>query len=430
MKIAVIGLYHLGCVTAACMADAGHEVLGFDPDPEQIDALRQNKTPIFEPGLDDLLLKNTRTKKLNYSSDPRDISQSDILWITFDTPVDENDVADVESVLSQVKKLLPFAKHNALLLISSQIPVGTTRKLQEFCVNHFPEKNIFFGYSPENLRLGNAIKTFTQPDRVIVGIDDASEKSRIQQLFHPLTDHIIWMSIESAEMTKHALNAFLATSVVFINELSSLCERVGANAREVEQGLKSELRIGKKAYLRPGNAIGGGTLLRDVGYLIQLGEQKNYQTNLFSAVLESNHYHKQWTQRKLTEMIKNFANKKITALGLTYKAGTDSLRRSTTIELCQWLNQQGARVHAYDPVLATLPDDLTQVIKLENSLNSAIQQSDAVLISTEWPEFSTLTTQDILTLANTPLVIDPSGFLAEKLSHDPRIQYISVGGTI
>lgn len=427
MKIAVVGLWHLGCVTAACLANGNHTVLAYDPDAKIIANLQQNQAPLFEPGLEDLLTKNQSNGNLRFSTELSDLTSAEIVWVTFDTPVDENDIADVAFVTREIEKIFPYLQPQTLVLISSQIPVGTTRKLLTRCSQQFPEKNITFGCSPENLRLGKAIDVFTQPDRVVVGLQTESDQARIQQLLKPFSDNIVWMTIESAEMTKHALNAFLATSVVFINELAVLCERVGANAREVEQGLKSEERIGRKAYLRPGNAIAGGTLARDVNFLIQIGQEQQLEPSLFSALLASNHAHKQWSCRRIVEILKDLKNKTITTLGLTYKAGTDTLRRSTAVETCEWLSQQGANVLAYDPVVSDLPSDLSQFIDLKSSLVEALQGADAILVSTEWPEFMALNVEELLANAKQPFVFDPSGFLAKNLGNDARVHYFSVG---
>lgn len=423
MKVGVAGLWHLGCVTAACLAHAGHEVTAYDPDAENIKNLQSGKAPLFERGLDELLAEN----KIHFTHDASALAASDIIWITYDTPVDDNDIADVDAVINEIKHIISLAHNKALILISSQIPVGTTRELQQFAASIYAEKRIRFAVSPENLRLGKAIEVFTKPDRVIVGLESDADKPLIQALFKPFTDNIIWMSTASAEMTKHALNAFLATSVVFINELSTLCERVGANAREVERGLKSEERIGPKAYLRPGNAIAGGTLARDVNYLIQLGEREELATPLFSSLLTSNHIHKQWSARRMQEVLCELQGKTIATLGLSYKVGSDTLRRSTAVEMGEWLNQQGANVVAYDPAVAALPTHLVDVIALKPTLEEAISGADAIVVTTEWPQFTELTAEQVLTWMGRPVVFDASGFLMKTLGQDPRIQYYSVG---
>lgn len=426
MKIGVVGLWHLGCVYAACLANA-HHVIGYDPNQDVITNLQQNKAPIYEPGLEDLIATNTKNGHLEFTSQVHDLANCGIVWVTFDTPVDDNDIADVELVTREIAALFPHLRHNTLVMISSQLPVGTTRKLLEQCTSQFPEKNITFAVSPENLRLGKAIDVFTKPDRIVVGIQSEIDKIRIESLLIPFTQHIIWMSLESAEMTKHALNAFLATSVVFINELASVCERVGADAREVERGLKSEERIGAKAYLRPGAAIGGGTLARDVNFLVQIGAEQHMATPLFSALLESNHAHKQWSCRRIMDIMKNLRDKTIATLGLTYKAGTDTLRRSTAIETCEWLSQQGARVIAYDPVVNELPSTLRKFIDLKTTIEEALMHADAIVVTTEWPQFTALNAEQLLACSKQPLVFDASGFLMKTLGNDKRIKYYSVG---
>lgn len=427
MKIFVAGLWHLGCVTAACLAQAGYEVIGYDPNKENIARLTQGQAPLFEPGLDHLLLEGLASKRLAFTTLISDVHQADLLWITFDTPVDDHDEADVTSVFEHVKILLPYLCEKSLVIISSQLPVGTTSQLQSYCDQSLPNKKIVFAYLPENLRLEKAIEVFTHPDRIVIGLDHPAYREKIEELLQPFSDRLVWMSVCSAEMTKHAINAFLAVSVIFINELAVLCEAVGANAREVEQGLKSEERIGPKAYLKPGAAIGGGTLMRDIQYLIRLGRKEKKDTYLFSALLKSNASHKQWSQKKLLEIYKNLDNKHIAILGLTYKAGTDSLRRSTTLETCEWLNQQGCQISAYDPVVKQLPDQYAQFIKLKNNIYDAISAADAVIVSTAWPQFNELDADEFIKHLKQPVILDASGFISKKMQHDHRVQYFTVG---
>lgn len=427
MKIAVIGLWHLGNVIAACLADKNHDVLAFDSNREIIHLLQQGGSVIYEPGLNELQKQAAKNGKLHYTSDLNQLTESEIIWIAFDTPVDEHDVADVNFVSNEIKRVLLYTKQSALVIISSQVPVGTTRQLQQVCMEKWPKKNITFAYIPENLRLGKAIDVFKNPDRIVVGLQIEADKNRIQNLLKPFTQNIIWMSIESAEMTKHAINAFLATSIIFMNEISEICERVGANAREIEIGLKSESRIGPHAYIRPGAAIGGGTLQRDVNFLVQISKQKNLSTTFFSTLIHSNDFHKQWSFRRISDIMKNLANKKIAILGLTYKAGTNTLRRSTVIETCAQLNAQGAKITAYDPMISQLPDPLADFIELKSSIEQALQNADAVIVSTEWPEFMSLTVDQLLATVKQPLVFDADGFLTRTLGQDNRVRYFSVG---
>jgi UDPglucose 6-dehydrogenase len=427
MNVAVLGLWHLGTVTAACLASLKHDVVAYDPNGETINALQSGKAPVFEPGLDALIAEGLASQCLKPSMQLDAISEAEVVWVTYDTPVDDNDIADVDYVVNQVKHALSYVKPSALILISSQCPVGTTNALSAYCKQTFPSKNLRFAYSPENLRLGKAIQVFTKPDRVVIGIECADDKTTLEALFAPITNNIVWMSVASAEMTKHALNAFLATSVVFINEVASLCEKVGADAREVERGLKTEDRIGPQAYLKPGGAIAGGTLARDVNFLMQVGKNTGVETPLFSSLLESNRKHKHWACHRLLDVVKDLRGKTITALGLTYKAGTDTLRRSSSIEICQWLAQQGARVVAYDPAVSVLPTELSQNIEMKPSLEAALAESDGAILATEWPEFANVLAEQVLQLMRAPRIFDATGFLVKALGNDARIQYFTVG---
>lgn len=427
MKVAVIGLWHLGSVTAACLAAANFAVLGYDPNATTIADLNKGQAPLFEPKLNELLSAGLASGKLRFSTDKKDISDADIVWVTFDTPVDDHDKADTEFVIEQVKSMFPYIAANTTVLVSSQLPVGSIQRLSEQYKKDYPNTSVSFACSPENLRLGKAIEVFTQPDRIVVGINTEQDKAKLAQLFAPFTQNIVWMSVASAEMTKHALNAFLAASVVFINELATLCEGVGADAREVERGLKSETRIGPGAYLRPGSAFAGGTLARDVSFLIQIGQKQQSSTKLFSAIIDSNQAHKAWAQRRLQDILGKLHGKTIAMLGLTYKAGTDTLRRSTAIETCRWLREQGAIVLAHDPAVKQLPAELKDVIQLQTTMQQALQGADAAVVATEWDEFNTLSADDFVTHLKQPLLFDPSGFLAKNVGDDHRIRYFTVG---
>ena len=256
--------------------------------------------PIFEPGLDDLLQSGCAARRLDFTTDPSAaLFGAEVLWVAYDTPVDETDRADAAFVVDRVAQLFPHLRSDTLVLISSQMPVGSTARLEQMHARSHPGVAVSFGYSPENLRLGKAIDVFMRPDRVVVGVRSDADRRRVTALLGPITEKILWMSVESAEMTKHAVNAFLAASVAFINEIAALCEHVGADAKEVERGLKSEQRIGPKAYLSPGAAFAGGTLARDIAFLSEAGAKHGEPLYLLNAVRASNDAHKQWLQKKL-----------------------------------------------------------------------------------------------------------------------------------
>ncbi len=428
MKVTVAGLWHLGLVTAACLARAGHTVSGYDADDELIKALTQGQLPIFEPELDDLIAQGQQNKTLAFTSQAQSIADSEVVWITYDTPVDNNDNADIDFVIDECKKIFPYLSPDTLVIISSQLPVGTARRLQ-ISIANAEQKNIAFACIPENLRLGKAITVFSNPDRVVVGLSDASKQQKIIALLGVFTQRFIWMSLESAEMTKHAINAFLATSVSFINELAVLCEETGADACEVEQGLKSEERIGPKAYLHPGNAIAGGTLARDVQYLTQIAKTINTPAHLLNAINASNQYHQAWLFRKIQKQFNPLTGKTFALLGLTYKAGTNTLRRSFALEICQWLHKAGCKIKAYDPVVTEVPSPFTQMIELQSEMNQALKDIDAVIIYSDWPEFKNITLENLLSHSKIPIIFDPAGIISAIDANDKRVHYFTVGSS-
>ncbi len=388
MKVCVQGLWHLGSVTAACLTSVGHEVSGLDSDPGAIANLSQGKAPLFEPGLDDLISIGLANSKLNFYTDPlQAAANAEVLWVTFDTPVNEEDEADIDFVQAQIQEVLPFLAKNTVVLVSSQMPVGSIKRLEAYAKNCFPEKYISFACSPENLRLGKALDVFLKPDRIVVGVRTESDKRILQQLLSPITDKIEWMSVESAEMTKHAINAFLAISVTFANEIASICELVGADAKEVERGLKTESRIGSKAYLSPGGPFAGGTLARDIAFLGIESKAHQLLIPLLSAVRPSNDEHKNWTRRSLLKYLGGLSGAVVAIWGLTYKPGTDTLRRSLAVELCDWLIEQGAIVKVYDPAVKNMPERWGgKVVPCANPMQ-AIDGANALVVGTEWSEF-------------------------------------------
>ena len=429
IHISVVGLWHLGSVTATCLAELGYNVNAYDHDVKIINNFNKGVLPIYEPGLEDLMNINKIKSTLSFSGNPLSISNSELIWVTYDTPVNDQDIADVEFVINNTIALFPYFKEESVVLISSQLPVGSISYLESIFLNKFPDKNVSFACSPENLRLGNAIDVFMNPDRIIVGIRNEKAKTKLNNILSTITENIIWMKVESAEMTKHALNAFLATSVVFINELAVLCEHVGASANEVEKGLKSEVRIGKKAYLRPGGAFDGGTLARDLTYLVEKEIEHNLSSIFFSSILQSNESHKSWVVNKISAEFPSLKDKKIGVLGLTYKPGTNTLRRSTAIEICNLLHNKGAKISAFDPSITNLPSNLENFITLESLIDDVIIGKDAIIVATEWPVFKELSTFDFSSLTNELLIFDANSFLQNELNI-PGIRYISIGKSI
>ena len=427
MKVCVLGLWHLGSVTAACLASVGHDVTGLDSNSGIVEKLQKAEPPVSEPGLDDLIREGINAGQLRFTSDAKiAISSAEVLWVTYDTPVDENDQADVEFVFEEVLKLLSFLSIDTTVLVSSQLPVGSIRRFEDISAEKYPEKNIRFAYSPENLRLGKSLDVFLHPDRVIIGVRRQEDREILNRLLGPITDNILWMGVESAEMTKHAINAFLGMSITFINEIASICENIGADAHEVETGLKSETRIGPAAYLSPGAAFAGGTLARDIEFLKDIGSLNNLVNPLISAVRKSNDEHKKWIQRRLFAVLGGLKGKRIAVWGLTYKPGTNTLRRSLSVEMCNWLQEQGAEIAVHDPSKCELPDNwLGEVVRSKTPLE-ALEGACALVIATQWPEYREINVSDVENIAGQFAVFDSNRFLSD-FNKSSVISYFSVG---
>ena len=363
-------------------------MVGLDRDEQVILGLTSGRPPILEPGLEGMIRRGLDSGLLRFASRPEEVpGDIELLWITYDTPVNEDDVADIDFVIAQAESVLPFLPADLTVLVSSQMPVGSIRRMEAIAARLCPEKRLSFAYSPENLRLGKALDVFLKPDRIVVGTRLERDRDRIGQMLAAITDRIEWMSVESAEMTKHAINAFMAASIAFANEIAVVCETVGADAKEVERGLKSEQRIGPRAPLAPGGAFAGGTLARDIEFLKAVSRENRLSIPLVEAVRTSNDQHKHWARRKLKALLPNLDGVVVVVWGLTYKPGTDTLRRSLAVEMCNWLIGQGAKVRVHDPAVGNLPDDWSGRVRRFEEPLAALEGAQVLLIGTEWPQY-------------------------------------------
>ena len=420
MNVTVLGLWHLGSVTAACCAKH-FNVVGLDFDAANIAKLNSGQAPLLEPSLNELVAAGLASKKLSFTTDAKiACANADVLWLTYDTPVNDHDESDVEFVLGNLRRALPHLPNGALVLISAQLPVGTCAKLEK----EFPQ--FHFACSPENLRLGKAIDAFEKAERAIVGIRSDVKKDLLEQLFKPFAAQTIFMRTESAEMVKHALNSFLALSITFINEVARLCEHTSADAKEVSIGLKSEARIGQKSYLGPGGPFAGGTLARDVVTLSKLAEANGEKISVIPAIKQSNDLHRGWAFRRLQSRLGDLRGKKISVLGLTYTTNTDTLRRSAAVELCHQLLAAGAKVSAFDPAVKDLPAELNSV-SLATDISTAVTGAEAVAVCTEWPQFRQADWAKIVPQMRSPVFVDANRFLEKELKTITGVEHLSVG---
>jgi UDPglucose 6-dehydrogenase len=427
MKVGVLGLWHLGSVTAACLAAADVLTTAVDTDPQVVARLKAGELPVFEPQLADLIRDGLERGTLAFSSELPGLSAFDVVWVCHDAALDDDDRADVTGVTAQVEAAFPYLRDGAVVLVSAQLPVGTVAALERTFALRVPGRVVDFACSPENLRLGSAVAAFRRPGRIVVGVRSERARRALAPLLGLLCDTLIWTSVESAEMAKHALNAFLANTIALTNELAVMCEKVGADAREVEAALRSDPRIGANAYVRPGPAFGGGTLARDLRYLLGLAEAHGMQVPLISSVIASNDRHRRWMLDTLHQRLGSLRARKLTLLGLAYKPGTSAIRRSPAVELARQLIGENALVSVFDPMVRALPAEIGSRLTFAPDAPAALRGATAVVIATEWPQFRALSAEDFASRMAGNLILDPGRFLAPILAHDPRLKVVSIG---
>ncbi|MDI6856229.1 MAG: nucleotide sugar dehydrogenase [Candidatus Thermoplasmatota archaeon] len=426
-KITVFGTWHLGCVTAACLAELGYEVVGTDFDEEIVNKLSHGHPPIFEPGLENLIKKNIKKKNLIFCFDKKvALNRADVIFITFDTKIDEEDRVDLGDIYKAVDEIIKYAKSSSIIIISSQVPTGTCSKIREHILKKNKTLKFDICYMPENLRLGSAINSFLKPDRIVIGANDENTLKRVKKLCQPLKCEIVTMSTESAEMTKHALNAYLATCVSFINEISDLCEICNASASDVVKALKLDRRVSPYAPINPGLGFSGGTLARDIQILREIGDLNKFDTKLLDAVKEVNDNRKHFIFNRINRLFGHVTSIQIGILGLTYKPGTNTLRRSLSLEVARELLSYGAIVKAFDPKVRSQVPELPE-LKVCKNVNEVAKNSDVLVLITEWPEFKKLQLERIKALMKKPIFIDTKNFLNPKNFRKLHFRYIGIG---
>lgn len=428
MRVAVLGLWHLGAVTAAACASLGHDVIALDENADVVRDCNSGRAPVSEPGLDELIADMLSAGRLRFDQPAEHLFKAlQVLWVTYDTPVDDDDKADVEFVIDHVTAVLPWLPVGCVVLLSSQLPVGSAMRLRNAAKR--ANLRIDIAVSPENLRLGKALGVFLKPDRIVMGYEGQHSREVLGHLVAPLNAPVEWMSCESAEMSKHAINAFLALSVTFANELASVCEKYGADAKAVERSLKTESRIGPQAYLAPGSAFAGGTLARDISYLNMLAADAGLDLPLLAAVTPSNRVHRNWEKRKLQSVLKQLGGARVGVWGLTYKPGTDTLRRSSAVELIDWLMAEGATILVHDPAVPALPDRWRQAVHRCHEPDECIQTADALVVCTAWPIYREKGSQLLVehTLSRSGLLVLDAGRVLADAALLPGIRYHAVG---
>ena len=411
-KVSVIGIWHLGSVYSACLAHLGCQVVGVDRDSRKVENLNKGIPPLFEPGLAELVSEGIDSKRLSYTTDLSSaLGGVGYVLITFDTPVNEADEVDLSEIMDTCEELSRYLESDSVIIVSSQVPVGTCERIKSLISQSNPSLDFDIAYSPENLRLGQAIERFEKPGRIVIGADSESTLDRVEELLSVVDAPKLRMNLRSAEMTKHALNAFLATSISFANEIANLCDEVGADAVKVAKALKTDERIGQRAFLEPGLGFAGGTLARDMKVLKNLGEEYGCETPLVNGVLRVNEKQNRMVIKKLERIYSSVDGLMVGVLGLTYKPNTSTLRRSAALEIIKGLTNRGAQVKAYDPKAALEEVQQHREFKFCADPYEASWACDALIIVTEWPEFRALDFDLIRSAMKRPVVIDAKNML-------------------
>jgi len=427
-KVCAIGIWHLGAVYSACLADAGYQVIGVDSNADRINKLNQGIPPIFEPGLHELIARGIATKRLGYTTNlAQAVQGANYILITFDTPVDDEDEIDLSEIFDTAERLSGCLENDVTILVSSQVPVGTCTQIKSIIQKNNHLVNVDIAYSPENLRLGQAINCFNKPERIVVGADNDATLEAAAAFFSVIEAPILTMNLRSAEMTKHALNAFLATAISFGNEIANICDVVGADGVKVATALRSEGRIGNKLPLFPGLGFSGGTLARDLKALKKIANQNNYETFLIDGVLAVNQRQNSIVARKLERIYGSVKGLAIGILGLTYKPGTSTLRRSAALEIIQELVTRGANVKAYDPKADVNEVHVHVEFEFCPDISTVARNSDALILITEWPEFKELDFELIKCIMKKPVFIDTKNLLDNKQMLAKGFIYLGVG---
>jgi len=432
MDIAVLGLWHLGETYSAGLAELGNNVVGIDEDGAVVKGLSAGVPPLAEPGLAELIAKNAAAGRLRYTTDFAAAGACGIVWFTFDTPVNDRDEPQMEGIYAALEKIMPHLKRDAVFVMTSQVPVGTSREILKRIRAKRPEVTVHYAYTPENLRLGEAVKCFFEPGRIVLGADDAAARDPLVKIFAPLGAPIVTMSVPSAEMAKHALNAFLATSLSFINDIADICDAHGADILDVVRALRSDPRIGEKAFLGAGLGFSGGTLGRDLRVLSAAAEAHKIFAPVIKSAWEKNAAREREVAERLAGILGGAKGKRIAVFGVTYKAGTTTLRRSRAIELAARLSAAGATVALHDPHAIKKEVAALTALPFSNDPYGAARDCDGIIVATPWPEFKAL---DLARLAKAchanAVVFDATNFLYNKETEIKKagFRYFGVGRT-
>ena len=431
MKISCVGCGYVGLVAGTCLADMGNEVTCCDIDKSKINKLKRGVIPIYEPGLKDMFERNVKGKRLRFSSDMKDtIKKSDVIFITVGTPPGRNHEADlcaVESVAGQIGKNMKSYK---LIVNKSTVPVGTAELVKKIVRKNQTEKFEFDVVSnPEFLREGEAVKDFTNPDRIVIGTDSEKAEEIMMSIYRGIAraDKPVFITdIKSAEMIKYASNAMLATRISFMNEIAQLCEKVGADVKSVAKGVGLDNRIGPR-FLQAGMGYGGSCFPKDVKALSELMKQNKVKDKLLSAVNTINEDQRKFIFQKIKKLISPLKGKSIAVWGLAFKPKTDDIREAPSIDIIRELQKSGAKIRAFDPVAKINAKKVLKGVTFCSDPYSTVKGCDALLVATEWNEFRTLDFEHVKRLLKQPNIIDGRNIYEPEEMRKIGFNYLGIG---
>ncbi|MDE7377888.1 MAG: UDP-glucose/GDP-mannose dehydrogenase family protein [Paraprevotella sp.] len=436
MKIAVVGTGYVGLVTGTCFAETGVDVTCVDVDPDKIDRLKQGEIPIYEPGLKEMVLRNAAAGRLKFTTSLADcLDDVEVVFSAVGTPPDEDGSADLKYVLQVAETIGAHMTGYKLVVTKSTVPVGTARKVKEVIEKQLACRGVNIPFdvasNPEFLKEGNAINDFMSPDRVVVGVESEKARELMTKLYKPFLVNnfrVIFMDIPSAEMTKYAANAMLATRISFMNDIANLCERVGADVTAVRNGIGADSRIGRK-FLYAGCGYGGSCFPKDVKALIRTADKAGYPMRVLKAVEEVNENQKSVLYTKLqTALSGELSGKTIALWGLAFKPETDDMREAPALVLIDKLKQAGCRIRVYDPkAMDECRRRIGETVYYAQDMYDAILDADALMMVTEWKEFRMPAWGVVKKTMRTPLLIDGRNIYDYADVKEQGIEYYCIG---
>lgn len=432
-KVTVIGIGYVGLVTAACLAEIGHQVMGLDIDEAKIAALKQGKVPVYEPGLEDLVARNLNIRLRFTTSYAEAIPWSEIVMVAVGTPDDGNGDADLRYLWQVADSLTLYIQKPTVVAIKSTVPVGVCDQFQIYLRQKLGERIgpaagalISVVSNPEFLREGRAVSDFMKADRVVIGGSDSDAISLIKELYEPLEVPFVLCDTRSSELIKYASNAFLATKVSFINSIARLCEKLGADVLKVAEGMGYDHRI-MPEHLRAGLGYGGSCFPKDTAALLRMAERCGYRFEILEAAVRVNEGQVDWVVEKLEQVLGDLVGKTIAVWGLAFKPNTDDLRESQALKLAERLAGRGARVQAYDPALRFNPKSDCEGVVICTDKYEAVRSAEALVVGTEWSEFVEADFEKVCSLMTRPFCVDARNCLARDLLLGLGFCYLGVG---